>query len=112
LWGTIMGTLQNKHYDGSIITNAVQVKIWKDAMLDYLKMLSPRKIKEKSQQVSLRRTGYLPRVMEERARFIVYDRRYGNTILEVQTLSQRHNTLSLSARKINIHYRTHAPERH
>jgi hypothetical protein len=41
-----MGTLQNKRYDGSSIINAVQVKIGKDAMLTYLKMLSPRKIKE------------------------------------------------------------------
>ena len=46
LWGTIMGTLQNKNHDGSIIINAVQVKLWKDAILPYLKMLSPRKIKE------------------------------------------------------------------
>ena len=30
------------------------------------------KNKVKSQQVSLRRTGYLPRAMEERARFSVY----------------------------------------
>lgn len=41
-----MGTLQNKHYDDSIIIDAVQVKLWKDVMLPYLKMLSPRKIKE------------------------------------------------------------------
>jgi len=70
------------------------------------------KNKGKSQQASLLRTGYLSRATEERARFSVCDRRYGNTILEVQTLTQRHNTLSLSARKINIHYQTHAPERH
>lgn len=70
------------------------------------------KNKGKSQQASLRRTGYLPRAMEKRARFSVYDMRNGNTILEVQTLTQCQNTLSLSARKINIHYQTHAPERH
>jgi len=34
------------------------------------------KNKGKSQQASLRRTGYLPRATEERARFSVYDRRY------------------------------------
>jgi hypothetical protein len=70
------------------------------------------KNKGKSQQTSLRRTGYLPRAMEEGAHFSVYDRRYCNTILEVQTLTQRQNTLSLSAWKINIHCQTHAPERH
>jgi hypothetical protein len=70
------------------------------------------KNKGKSQQASLRRTGYHPRAMEKGARFSVYDRRYGNTILQVQTLTQRHNTLSLNARKINIHYQTHAPEHH
>lgn len=70
------------------------------------------KNKRKSQHASLRRTGYLPRAMEERAGFSVYDRRYGNMILEVQTLTQHQNTLSLSAWKINIHYQTYAPERH
>jgi len=44
------------------------------------------KNKGKSQQASLWRTGYLPRAMDEGARFSVYDGRYGNTILEFRHL--------------------------